>query len=787
MEWKYLHVYNQHSYFAPVVETNRITYNSPIFGTVKRVRLRITDGDGNKVFEQELDAADGLPRFAWDGSINHNPPNGEPPYVNPMRSPFVAEVHGLIKGTNEQPITKPKELSDKKSPTSLVSKCKDEEVIDEDPVTDEELVYAEPESPEPTGKRWTTTFRVQFHSIEVKRGATNPMTANFVNGSNKKRCKQLNDLGYYAGPADWVGKNDFRGDYFTKARARYGSLLAGGNVDTRLGASWEPCPGVKRSTNNGWAAFAEGDDMHGAALRCYVESLPYVVNGETNGLRDQLTNDGAQYGRAGQEAAILNRPLIPFEVRLLVRRSNGQGVFVPQAVGKARIDWTIDVPEERWNNIGGNSNNTSRYGRRYVKQAKQALGGTAGLQGNARRKINCTQTELGGAAVGDQWKAAAVIGDNIIGPHGASLDNDRKLVVTYASVDTNEQDRLGKAVLMFRPSMVAGDRYKLTAHAYFRGHARRGALRKKNPTLKKTSGDIEVWRWAPVGVVLNWGSSKTIDNDLWSSVRPRFAEAYTEIDTSRMLNKTPSQLLQQGDYSNWISGSVSLSRDEDIRRLCTNAFSAVPSDDSIIALNSPSQGTLAAPNGGWDALRPLTKKQYENKPAKRIAAVMRKAFDSPEDREPNVLYGGERFVNMIEVRARALRPRGFVIANLGFGTALQDAGIVPNSIEEKMLGMVRACMGERDMHVIMWDHRPEEFSYLIAHEMAHCLGLRHHENAGDDNPDDHDLADHNCVMSYSGTERPHQRANVYSPMFCGKCNLKIRGWKVHTGLIARST
>ena len=41
-----------------------------------------------------------------------------------------------------------------------------------------------------------------------------------------------------------------------------------------------------------------------------------------------------------------------------------------------------------------------------------------------------------------------------------------------------------------------------------------------------------------------------------------------------------------------------------------------------------------------------------------------------------------------------------------------------------------------------------EMGHLIAHEMAHCMFLRHYKNAGNYQPMEHDLDDDNCVMSY---------------------------------------
>ncbi len=73
--------------------------------------------------------------------------------------------------------------------------------------------------------------------------------------------------------------------------------------------------------------------------------------------------------------------------------------------------------------------------------------------------------------------------------------------------------------------------------------------------------------------------------------------------------------------------------------------------------------------------------------------------------------------------------------------------------------------------------------YIYAHEMAHCLWLRHHEGVREpeESKVDHDQADHNCMMSYTSPKpetHPHQTPEAYRPHFCGKCNLKLRGWDV---------
>lgn len=79
-----------------------------------------------------------------------------------------------------------------------------------------------------------------------------------------------------------------------------------------------------------------------------------------------------------------------------------------------------------------------------------------------------------------------------------------------------------------------------------------------------------------------------------------------------------------------------------------------------------------------------------------------------------------------------------------------------------------------------------ERGHLYAHELAHCLFLSHwqlqNENITNDfsHPEDHDIADNNCIMSYSKYDgsyaASHFAKDAFKPEFCGKCNLRLRGW-----------
>lgn len=100
------------------------------------------------------------------------------------------------------------------------------------------------------------------------------------------------------------------------------------------------------------------------------------------------------------------------------------------------------------------------------------------------------------------------------------------------------------------------------------------------------------------------------------------------------------------------------------------------------------------------------------------------------------------------------------------------------------------------------DQLPLDRAHLVAHELSHCMFLRHWQTThevikdGFSYPDEHDRADANCIMSYSAWEQSihegprapcdtHFRVDRYRPHFCGKCNLALRGWNLEAQHLGR--
>lgn len=94
-----------------------------------------------------------------------------------------------------------------------------------------------------------------------------------------------------------------------------------------------------------------------------------------------------------------------------------------------------------------------------------------------------------------------------------------------------------------------------------------------------------------------------------------------------------------------------------------------------------------------------------------------------------------------------------------------------------------------DGAVTMNVNNPFHVSCYLLHECGHARFLYHHKTGGggvgnsSDNPTHHDADQERCAMSYGiSPDGP----NAWFYPFCGKCLLRLRGWKV-TSLLNKYT
>jgi hypothetical protein len=403
--------------------------------------------------------------------------------------------------------------------------------------------------------------------------------------------------------------------------------------------------------------------------------------------------------------------------------------------------------------------------RAYIKAAFEAT--KEGLNKNC-------PVALGGAraAAGTTNQSYFYIG-NQLPPFVSSIAGDRVFSTVYQGATVGKR---GKSGILFRGSRIAGDRFELKAEVSFRGLANQIDLEVAhidvfglfNDHLDVRTGTLEVWRRHRVAAVINWPAPNPLRAVTWADVVAEFVPAFCELDIANIVARTGTQFVQ-----NYLTGSL---EEPGLTYICNNTFGTAVTfgGTSIFPHTPPEQKTFETAREYRQRLTSLIKDN--------INTVVQSLADSiygPLSRQhpPGAIIIHGKWVDDITIKHRSLgglgrfgdeetwSPRIFCIGLAG-GVAIIDNNMYPG-----------------------FDDR-----FVIAHEMSHSRYLRHHE-AGypangtiSDNPIDHDLSDNNCTMSYpfripSRGGLTWNPGGANRPGFCGKCILKLRGWKITTGAL----
>jgi hypothetical protein len=597
------------------------------------------------------------------------------------------------------------------------------------------------------GKKAEAPFKVLYHSIKLHQG---PWTADEKDPpeADEKPWVQwkLNQLGYFGGP---VGHDTE--SYLKKAVIRYKANHKDFHqaVYSRYNDSiTAPLKAALKAGDNARVAVetAAAIEDETKESKIYVEALTYE--------RDTaITDEFGRTKKALKEAERLNRPLLPLEVEVfLVSKAGGAAVLSPEGVGPVRISWRYkDKPEDlsgQFTAAAGSPSKTQAYLTKALKVKGGGPGGDNAPDG------------LGGLRkpAADTYETPFLLG-NFYPPYEAQKDAGEKVVFVKAAVDKAKFPlRLGKAGVFFRPSIVAGDDYQLSAEIDFTGLPNKGDLE----TLHKITsvdarphartGTFHIARKAKVAMVIDW-PARTNSED-WPDIATEFAKAHIELDTAGIVRKAITDVLTEAEYRAVVMAKTAHKTPALIKL----------DPASLVGVALPAQGALAA-NAYANALKRFTDDNYWN------------------------LINTDLHAAIVQ-KVRKDHPVGFIIIN--FLTHL------PVSIQKAPPGDVTVVnpahitwsfsIGKPDSTVFADQKDPDKVYYVVAHEMGHNFWLLHWENTGENNAKDHDKSDRNCVMSYSSSSGPaHQKPGIYTPHFCGKCNVKLRGWNIDAaGLPAKS-
>jgi len=592
------------------------------------------------------------------------------------------------------------------------------------------------------GKTDEKSTWVQYHSLSLKKGAwtadeeLNPPTlpADIISPDSARFQRyKLNKLGYWAGPVtrevhdhDKSTKNhDHRlGRALSSYRAHISKYVSDSAMEqsaldrTRLGE-------LLRELDMG-TGRTESLDLHGDPFAHESDSARVFV--ELPWLSDAARHESE---RPEVDEALVNRPMIPVEVEIFLTGHKGTRVHAPEAIGPVRVNWQVLPQREDMNTLedAPPRNLPKRYIEKVYASARYQDAGGA----------NCPARHGGLIGDGEDWASAALLG-NEHEPYVVESDAQKKVLYSRAYVDEHDlyPDRDGRAGFMFHPSRIGGDAYRITAELDFEGLPNAETLTAQHSHLELVrSGTFTVWRRSSFGTIA-W-PYEIAENQIQHAVAA-FRQAYVELEVRS--SKPVLNVLSQAAYEEATEPGFKLNEH--------GIFGG------SVREQLPGESNADYPSVAAEVLEPYWRNYDVEKPP------------PPHELDDAVVL---RWL-------RALALEGYHDFQVAFPGAVPvlvtqitriplDVGPQSQLWHDRRLFLPGETFSPA-MCAIQHDADP----VTLAHELGHAHLLQHSDTLGvtavtPPKMEDHDTLDA-CLMSY----RPGKR------WFCGKCNLRLRGWAV---------
>lgn len=582
-------------------------------------------------------------------------------------------------------------------------------------------------------------FKVLYHSIKIQKGPWAPDEKVPDEAKEKEWVAyKLNELGFWGGP---VGKDT--DDYLKKAIIRYkanhksmhklDASLYTDTIDATLKTALKAGDN-KRTDFLEDAAFS--DPKKESAIR--VEAITYDTSGEFSSAKPQY------------EKLRVNRPCVPVEVKVLLKDKADKECDAPEAVGAVRVNWKFtDSDEDISHQYKGTPASEPSKTKQYIEKCLKLKSGRTGKGDNCHKDYSGIRDDA------KDWVTPWFMGEQYI-PYKVEEDAGQKCVFSKGCIDKAKYaKRLGHAGIMFRPSYISGDDYKIKAEIDFTGLPNKADLEKfhgvkdEKTRIHAETGTFRVKRFNKVAVVIDWPARS--NSYEWDKIANEFSKAWFELDTSHIASKKITDFITQAEYETVVKANTA------------HTTNIVLDAGFLTGLPLPTQGAPGAPQAASDYKDDLRTYSYDNF-WQKLAYPMRE---------------------LVSKKVRPDYPIGWVIVNfLSHKPAtVRKNAPTDNTVVDASFVAWTSSYGLPDSVIFADQKDPDKVYYVVGHEMGHNLWLHHWEHAGGSKPAEHDTNDHNCVMSYSSSSVPHQKPGIYTPHFCGKCNLKIRGWDVDGGAL----
>jgi hypothetical protein len=577
-------------------------------------------------------------------------------------------------------------------------------------------------------------FKVLYHSVEISRG---PWTHDEKEPpkSDQKNwvAYKLNELGFYGGPV----YHD-RESYLDKAIVRYKANHKAMHLkyikDYKTDITPELIAALEAGENKRVDVEPEAIQDPAATSRIWVEALTY----------ERTTGAGTEFGdstnRVTTDAARLNRPILPLEVEIFLKSKTDAKTAAPEAIGPVRVNWKHTDIDEDLTLLPEDKASSPSKARKYVEKALKLHSGGPG-------KDNCPRA-LGGIRNPPTTHYQAPWFQGLpYEPYKVEDDAGNSTVFVKACTDKAKYPkRMGRAGIMVRTSIIGGDDYKFKAEIDFTGEPNKADLEKFHgytdaaSRIHADTGIFRVWRQNRVAYEVNWPART--GGGQWDLIHNEYKAAYLDLDVANMTKAKITELITEKQYQDIVIANTA---NKDRSKISLK-------EDAVYGLALPAQGATEAPDDYRTRLNTLTGDDYWKLIANSI----------------------------VEALGDAIRPKapvGFVVMNFHTHEAV-DVKKLNGTIDEAGYISWTVSYGKPDSHALIDMKDVDKVYYVVGHEMGHNLYLRHSENTSDKPPGHHDTADHNCIMAYSssGSGHAHQAPGTFEPHFCGKCNLKLRGW-----------
>lgn len=450
-------------------------------------------------------------------------------------------------------------------------------------------------------------------------------------------------------------------------------------------------------------------------------------------------------------------PQVPVFAKLTVRKSDGTGVEDPRALGGVRVLWDFE-------DVNENLDIHHSEPRAYVGQSVAFDVGTTKPPGDnchkdrgGKRSANGTDSPIFPAKAGYAPKDTA---DDAAFPFAVEACDKRKWAAL--SKPWTKGEFKGKTGVVFQPSRMAGDAYKLFVYvAYELDKDRKPVIdvtddiKEKSAVLAKT-GTFEVWRKHHVPKYAKKKAfASTIDT---AKVIEYYRKAHVEMEIKYASVSTMNKANYNSAIATEISGMdvfAQTALDSSVDQYDNGDHGVTFVDFNTYKTNLRAALGMTAPQfntwlttGGGQALNTNTKYQGFLKNWGKQLLIAACDQELPTDKDGVSLF---HFIG---------------VHNVGNQGALNGSAVDMPSGNAQRVGFLTCATPSA-----YGPHNKNSLEQTTTHEIGHHLFMPHAPDgvsagAGPD-PTSHDQDDHSCTMSYNFD---------FERRWCGFCILRLRGW-----------